>query len=140
MNNTPIEHLSLEEAQRLIDTTPDQLILYTKSRRKEETKEKTGSLSTYQSQYHPYSFKHSNPSPSSHSEKRCLSFFINGSNIGIRVVGGNKYGLFVGELQTDSVAQQAGLMVADKIFRVRLVELMKEMERHVHHLMDYLLR
>ena len=38
--------------------------------------------------------------------------------MGIRLAGGDKYGLFICEVQPNSVAYKAGLLVADKIFSV----------------------
>lgn len=38
--------------------------------------------------------------------------------MGIRLAGGDKHGLFICEVQANSVAQKAGLLVADKIFSV----------------------
>ncbi len=38
--------------------------------------------------------------------------------MGIRLAGGDKHGLFICEVQSNSVAQKAGLLVADKIFSV----------------------
>jgi len=38
--------------------------------------------------------------------------------MGIRLAGGDKYGLFICEIQSNSVALKAGLLVADKIFSV----------------------
>ena len=38
--------------------------------------------------------------------------------MGIRLAGGDKHGLFICEVQPSSVAQKAGLLVADKIFSV----------------------
>jgi hypothetical protein len=38
--------------------------------------------------------------------------------MGIRLAGGNKHGLFICEVQSNSVAQKAGLLVADKLFSV----------------------
>jgi hypothetical protein len=40
--------------------------------------------------------------------------------MGIRLAGGNKYGLFICEIQPNSVAHKAGLFVADKIFSVSI--------------------
>jgi hypothetical protein len=40
--------------------------------------------------------------------------------MGIRLAGGNKYGLFICEIQLNSVAHKAGLFVADKIFSVSI--------------------
>ena len=42
--------------------------------------------------------------------------------MGIRLAGGDKHGLFICEVQASSVAQKAGLLVADKIFSVSLIE------------------
>ena len=123
INEIPIEDLSLEEAQRLIDSTKDQLILHTKPRGKEKKKKKNSSKALH-SNYYPHHFNGSNSYSTlrtlkrSNSEKRCISFSTDGSNIGIRLVGGNKYGLFIGEIQKNSLAEQAGLAVADKIFNV----------------------
>ena len=47
-----------------------------------------------------------------------MTFSTDTSNIGIRLAGGNKYGLFICEIQSNSVAAQAGLFVADQIFSV----------------------
>lgn len=41
--------------------------------------------------------------------------------MGIRLAGGNKYGLFICEIQPNSVAYKAGLFVSDKIFSVCLI-------------------
>jgi len=38
--------------------------------------------------------------------------------MGIRLAGGDKHGLFICEVQPNSVAHKAGLLVADKIFSV----------------------
>jgi len=38
--------------------------------------------------------------------------------MGIRLAGGDKHGLFICEVQSNSVAHKAGLLVADKIFSV----------------------
>ena len=48
---------------------------------------------------------------------RYVSFFTDTSSIGIRLAG-DKHGLFICEVQPTSVAQKAGLLVADKIFSV----------------------
>jgi len=39
----------------------------------------------------------------------------------IQLAGGNKHGLFICEIQPNSVAYKAGLLVADKIFSVSLI-------------------
>jgi len=44
--------------------------------------------------------------------------------MGIRLAGGNKHGLFICEVQPNSVAQKAGLLVADKIFSVNNIDFM----------------
>lgn len=49
---------------------------------------------------------------------RYVSFVTDTSSIGIRLAGGDKHGLFICEVQPTSVAQKAGLLVADKIFSV----------------------
>ncbi len=38
--------------------------------------------------------------------------------MGIRLAGGDKHGLFICEVQPNSVAHKAGLLVGDKIFSV----------------------
>ena len=38
--------------------------------------------------------------------------------MGIRLAGGNKYGLFICEIQPNSIAYKSGLFVGDKIFSV----------------------
>ena len=43
--------------------------------------------------------------------------------MGIRLAGGDKHGLFICEVQANSVAQKAGLLVADKIFSVSSIEI-----------------
>jgi len=49
---------------------------------------------------------------------RYVSFFTDTSSMGIRLAGGDKHGLFICEVQSNSVAQKAGLLVADKLFSV----------------------
>ncbi len=40
------------------------------------------------------------------------------ASIGIRLAGGNKYGLFICEIQPNSIADKSGLFIADRIFSV----------------------
>ena len=54
------------------------------------------------------------------SETRYISFLTESSSIGIRLAGGNKYGLFICEIQPNSVADKSGLFIADRIFSVNL--------------------
>ncbi len=49
---------------------------------------------------------------------RYVSFFTDTTSMGIRLAGGNKYGLFICEIQPNSIAYKAGLFIADKIFSV----------------------
>ena len=49
---------------------------------------------------------------------RYISFFTDTASMGIRLAGGDKHGLFICEVQSNSVAQKAGLLVADKLFSV----------------------
>ena len=137
INEMPIEDLSLEEAQRLIETAKDQLILHTKPRGKEKKKKKNSSKALH-SNYLPHHFNestsYSTPRALKNSEKRCISFSTDASNIGIRLVGGNKYGLFIGEVQKNSLAEQAGLSVADKIFNVTSSESVRMFSRPIFRL------
>ncbi len=50
-----------------------------------------------------------------------MSFFTETSSMGLRLAGGNKYGLFICEIQPNSVAYKTGLFIADKIFSVSLL-------------------
>jgi S1-C subfamily serine protease len=51
---------------------------------------------------------------------RYVSFYTDTTSMGIRLAGGDKHGLFICEVQPNSVAQKAGLLVADKIFSVSI--------------------
>ena len=53
---------------------------------------------------------------------RYISFLPETSNIGLRLAGGNKYGLFICEIQANSAAAKANLFIADKIFNVNHVD------------------
>lgn len=53
---------------------------------------------------------------------RCISFLPETSSIGIRLAGGNKYGLFICEIQSNSAADKSGLSIADKIFNVNQID------------------
>ena len=70
INDIPIEDLSLEEAQRLIDTTKDQLILHTKSRGKEKKKKKKNSSKIFHSNYYPHYFNTSKISSNNRTLKK----------------------------------------------------------------------
>lgn len=74
-----------------------------------------------QSDYNPYHFDRPmvNSSRSLSNGTRYVSFLTDSTSMGIRLAGGDKHGLFICEVQPNSVAHQAGLMVADKIFSVR---------------------
>lgn len=53
---------------------------------------------------------------------RYISFFTETSSIGIRLAGGNKYGLFICEIQSNSIADKSGLFIGDKIFSVNNID------------------
>lgn len=53
---------------------------------------------------------------------RYISFLPETSSIGIRLAGGNKYGLFICEIQPNSSAEKSGLAIADKIFNVNQID------------------
>ncbi|UJR16411.1 hypothetical protein I4U23_003313 [Adineta vaga] len=128
INEIPIDRLTLQEAQKLIDKTKDQLILYTiPSRSHTNHQESTFAYKKLQSDYSQHIFEQAKtyrhqtfPRPNSGS--RYVSFFTETSSMGIRLAGGNKYGLFICEIQPNSVAYKAGLFVSDKIFSVNNVD------------------
>ncbi|CAF0817936.1 unnamed protein product [Didymodactylos carnosus] len=66
-------------------------------------------------------YKHDFNRPSSNLT-RYVSFLTDTTSMGIRLAGGDKYGIFICEVQADSVAHKAGLLVADKIFSVNNVD------------------
>ncbi len=53
---------------------------------------------------------------------RYISFLSETSNIGIRLSGGNNYGLFISEIQGNSATEKDGLFITDKIFNVNNID------------------
>ena len=48
--------------------------------------------------------------------------FTKENSISIRVVGGNKVGIYISDVLYNSSAERAGLKIADKIFKVNGVD------------------
>ncbi|CAF0891258.1 unnamed protein product [Adineta steineri] len=126
INEIPVNRLTLQEAQKLIDKTKEQLILYTIPNKSNNHRDSISSYKAIQSEYNQHKFERSMNNhidfirPSSGS--RYVSFFTETSSIGIRLAGGNKYGLFICEIQPNSVAYKSGLFISDKIFSVNNID------------------
>ncbi|CAF3367052.1 unnamed protein product [Rotaria sp. Silwood1] len=122
INEIPVDRLTLQEAQKLIDKTKERLILYTIPNKIHNHQELTSSYKQLHSDYNQHIFEqltnnhHNIIRP--HNGTRYVSFFTDTSSIGIRLAGGNKYGLFICEIQSNSIAYKAGLFIADKIFSI----------------------
>ncbi|CAF1119374.1 unnamed protein product [Rotaria sordida] len=127
INEIPVDRLTLQEAQKLIDKTKERLILYTIPNKIHNNQELTHSYKQLHSDYNQHIFERSTNNNHHHIIRphhgtRCISFFTDTSSIGIRLAGGNKYGLFICEIQPNSVAHKAGLFIADKIFSVNNID------------------
>lgn len=105
INEIPVERLTLDEAQNLIDKSKGQIILHTKPK-----KFINNNSNLCQDYLRP------NPGI------RYISFSTDTSSIGIRLAGGNKYGLFICEIQSNSIASKSGLFIGDKIFSVNKID------------------
>lgn len=148
INETPVDRLTLQEAQKLIDKAKERLVLFViPNQMKIDKSPSSSSLNPMktrskslkkelQSDYNPYHFDRPattttttttttpmiNPSRSFSNGTRFVSFLTDSTSMGIRLAGGDKHGLFICEVQPHSVAHQAGLMVADKIFSVNNID------------------
>ncbi|CAF0837227.1 unnamed protein product [Rotaria sp. Silwood1] len=126
INEIPVDRLTLQEAQKLIDKTKERLILYTIPNKVHNHQELTSSYKQLHSDYNQHIFEqltnnhHNIIRP--YNGTRYVSFFTDTSSIGIRLAGGNKYGLFICEIQSNSIAYKAGLFIADKIFSVNNID------------------
>ncbi|CAF3369678.1 unnamed protein product [Rotaria socialis] len=126
INEMPVNRWTLQEAQKLIDKTKERLILHIVPNKYHNYQASTSSYKQTQSDYNQHVLKKSTNNHRNmirpHNSTRYLSFFTDTSSIGIRLAGGNKYGLFICEIQPNSVAYKAGLFVADKIFSVNNID------------------
>ncbi|CAF5159535.1 unnamed protein product, partial [Rotaria sp. Silwood1] len=101
INEIPVDRLTLQEAQKLIDKTKERLILYTIPNKVHNHQELTSSYKQLHSDYNQHIFEqltnnhHNIIRP--YNGTRYVSFFTDTSSIGIRLAGGNKYGLFICE-------------------------------------------
>ncbi|CAF4215533.1 unnamed protein product, partial [Rotaria sp. Silwood2] len=113
-------------AQKLIDKTKERLILYTIRNKLHSHRELTSSYKQLHSDYNQHFFEQSTNNHHNiirpYNGTRYVSFFTDTSSIGIRLAGGNKYGLFICEIQPNSIAYKAGLFIADKIFSVNNID------------------
>ena len=75
----------------------------------------------------------SSPSPSGMYKEQPRLIFIETrkcSNLGISLVGGNAYGIFIHGVQKDSIADKAGLRIGDQILEFNGTDLRRSTAEH----------
>ncbi|CAF3701534.1 unnamed protein product [Rotaria socialis] len=149
INETLVDRLTLQEAQKLIDKAKERLVLFVipnKSNQDKSLSHQNGihnhqevtsmpivvqdrpssSRKELQADYNQHVFER--PIVNRHdfmrssTGTRYVSFLTDSTSMGIRLAGGDKHGLFICEVQPNSVAHKAGLLVADKIFSVNNID------------------
>ncbi|CAF4646653.1 unnamed protein product [Rotaria sp. Silwood1] len=151
INETLVDRLTLHEAQKLIDKAKERLVLFVIPNKSNHDKllsypiengihthqdvtlmpivvhdRPSSSRKELQADYNQHIFER--PTINRHdfirsnTGTRYVSFFTDTTSMGIRLAGGDKHGLFICEVQPNSVAHKAGLLVADKIFSVNNID------------------
>ncbi|CAF4281020.1 unnamed protein product, partial [Adineta steineri] len=149
INETPVDRLTLQEAQKLIDKAKERLVLFVIPNKLNDDKSSvhqngvnnhldsisapilvqnhpSSTRKELQADYNQHVFERSTLNRQDFirpiTGTRYVSFYTDTSSIGIRLAGGDKHGLFICEVQPTSVAYKAGLLVADKIFSVNNID------------------
>ncbi|CAF4068271.1 unnamed protein product [Rotaria sp. Silwood2] len=151
INETLVDRLTLHEAQKLIDKAKERLVLFVIPNKSNHDKllsyptengihnhqdvtsipiivhdRPSSSRKELQADYNQHVFErpaiNRQDFMRSSTGTRYVSFFTDTTSMGIRLAGGDKHGLFICEVQPNSVAHKAGLIVADKIFSVNNID------------------
>lgn len=76
---------------------------------------------TYSNKFTQTDYSNKTP-PSSYRDSRCIKISNRGSQLGIQLIGGNKYGIFISSMLENSPAFMSGLKIGDQIVSVNGVE------------------